>query len=220
MAAAFLAGALLTGSLIVAIGPQNLHVLRTGIARRHVGATVALCIAADLLLIVLALGGTGHALRARPALALVLQGAGALLLAAMALQAARDALRPAARDGDRTLPAASLSASCGRTLAVTFANPAVWVETLLVVGAAGATWPAAERPGFAAGAVSASALWFTGLGFGARRAARWLARPAVHRALAAASAVAMATMAVVLAEASLRAAPAGELAARVLPLAG
>jgi L-lysine exporter family protein LysE/ArgO len=61
-------GALLAGGLIVAVGPQNLHVMRSGLARRHLGATVALCVAADALLIGLGLAGASAALGRRRAL--------------------------------------------------------------------------------------------------------------------------------------------------------
>jgi L-lysine exporter family protein LysE/ArgO len=71
----------------------------------------------------------------------------------------------------------------------------VWIETLLVVGAAALALPNGEREAFALGALAASSLWFSALGWGARLLAPWLARPAVLRALALASAAMMAGMA-------------------------
>jgi L-lysine exporter family protein LysE/ArgO len=72
----------------------------------------------------------------------------------------------------------------------------VWIETVLIVGAtAAARECAAERAAFGAGALLASTLWFSALGFGARRAARWLSRPAVLRGLSGVSSLLLAGMA-------------------------
>jgi L-lysine exporter family protein LysE/ArgO len=191
----FAAGALLCASLIAAIGPQNLHVLRVGLSRRHVTLTVVLCVAGDALLIALALGGSGLAPKAQSALQPLLLGAGGAVLLVMAAQSLREALQPAAAQATAGKAAAGWRDTAGRTVAVTFANPAVWIETLLVVGAAALALPNGEREAFALGALAASSLWFSALGWGARLLAPWLARPAVLRALALASAAMMAGMA-------------------------
>lgn len=192
----FFAGAALTGGLIIAVGPQNLHVLRTGLSRRHLGATVALCVAADALLIGSGLAGVSAALLASPAGADAARWVAVPLLGWLAWRAAREATGGTvdAATGPTT-SARTLPAALGQASAVTFGNPAVWVETLLIVGAAGAALPAAERAAFGAGALAASCTWFCGLGYGARVAARWLARPALQRALAACSALLLAAMA-------------------------
>jgi L-lysine exporter family protein LysE/ArgO len=188
---ALVAGALLTAGLIVAIGPQNLHVLRTGLARRHVGATVLLCIAADALFVGVALGGTGAALAAAPRLQGLLQAAAVPLLLWMAWRAARDACAPART----TPPLTGRGGVLAQTALVSFGNPAVWIETLLVFGSAAAAREGPERLAFGAGALLASALWFAALGYGARLAWRWLARPAVLRGLSGTSALLLAAMA-------------------------
>jgi L-lysine exporter family protein LysE/ArgO len=184
--AALAAGALLSGGLIVAIGPQNLHVLRTGLARRHVGATVALCVAADALFIGAALAGAGAALAAAPRAQALLQWAAVPLLLWMAWRAARQA---AAAAGDAAHVPAGVGPALGRTALVSFANPAVWIETLLVFGSAAMAQAEAERGAFAAGALLASAAWFAALGWGAHLLRAWLLRPAVQRMLGIASAL-------------------------------
>jgi L-lysine exporter family protein LysE/ArgO len=196
----YFTGALLAGGLIVAVGPQNLHVMRSGLARRHLGATVALCVAADALLIGLGLAGASAALLASPTWAEGVRWVGVPALAWLAWRAAREAMLGAAAPleaGPAATPVrpATLPVALGEASAVTFGNPVVWIETLLIVGAAGATLPGPERAAFGVGALSASAAWFCGLGYGARAAARWLAHPAVYRVLAACSALALAGMA-------------------------
>lgn len=190
----FVSGALLSAGLIVAIGPQNLHVLRTGLGGRHLLLTVLLCVGADALLLGLALAGAGGAPADDALGSPLVAGVAALLLAGMAWQALREAWRTQALPAAAAGPA-GWRTSAARTLAVSIGNPAVWIELLLVIGAAARAWPDAERAGFAAGVLAASALWFTALAFGARLAARWLARPAMLRALAAASALMLGGMA-------------------------
>lgn len=189
------AGAWLTGSLIIAIGPQNLHVLRTGLVGRHVVLTVALCVAADALLLALALAGGLTALLRQPLVLGVMGAAGVLALATMAWRSLREAWRGGDIGSTDAAPAAGWRVALLRTLVVSLGNPAVWIETLFVVGATALALPASERPGFASGALAASALWFVALGFGARRLAPWLARPATLRLLAAISGLMLAGMA-------------------------
>lgn len=194
-AAAFLQGLALSLATIAALGPQNLHVLRTGLARRHVGATVALCVAADALLVGGALAGAADALGRIDGLAPSLAGLAALVLACFAWRALGDARRPPPLPGAAgAARGAALHRSLAETAAVTFGNPAVWIETLLLVGATGAALPAELRPAFGAGALAGSALWFCALAYGARLASAWLARPAAWRGLSLASAVVMGAM--------------------------
>lgn len=195
-AEALAAGALLTAGLIVAVGPQNLHVLHTGLARRHVGVTVLLCVGADLLFVGAALAGAGAALAAAPQLQLLLRAVAVPLLLWMAWRAAREAARPAP---GAPAVAPTAGAALARTALVTFGNPAVWIETLLVFGSAAAAQGEAQRGAFAAGALLVSAVWFSGLGWGARLLRGWLLRPRVQRALGAASAALLAAAALRLA---------------------
>ncbi|MCW5667503.1 MAG: LysE family transporter [Piscinibacter sp.] len=194
-AATFLQGLALSLATIAALGPQNLHVLRTGLARRHVGATVALCIAGDALLVGGALAGAADALGRIDALAPSLAGIAALVLAGFAWRAFGDARRPPVLTGaPGPARGPALRRSLAETAAVTFGNPAVWIDTLLLVGATGAALPAELRPAFGAGALAGSGLWFCGLAYGARLASAWLARPAAWRVISLASAAVMAAL--------------------------
>jgi L-lysine exporter family protein LysE/ArgO len=186
---AFASGALLTGGLIVAIGPQNLHVLRIALARHHVAAVVALCVVADTLLIVAAVAGATEALQASPGWLWALQWAAVPLLLWMAAGSARAAVSSGPMDWGAEHARPSLRAQLGRTAALTFGNPAVWIETVLIVGAAAsAQADDTLRWSFAAGACLASACWFGALGYGAGAMARWLRRADVLRSLSALSA--------------------------------
>lgn len=187
-------------SLIVAIGAQNAFVLRQGLRGEHVLAVVAVCALSDLVLIVAGVAGAGAALRAWPAALVVVRLAGALFLAGYAVLAARRALRPAADAALRTETggtSTSLAAALATCLALTWLNPHVYLDTVVLLGSIASTH-GEERWWFAAGAAAGSAIWFAALGFGARLLRPLFARPVAWRVLDAVIAVVMAALAVTL----------------------
>ena len=179
---AFLSGFALSVGLIVAIGAQNAFVLRQGLKREHVGAVVLFCALADAALICAGVAGLGALVAAMPRLTTVVALAGALFLAGYGVMAFRRAARPEAMDlsGRTALPLGRVIASVA---GFTFLNPHVYLDTVLLVGAAGAAQPAPVRPLFVAGAIAASFLWFAALGYGARLLAPVFARSAAWRVL-------------------------------------
>ncbi|MGW5854569.1 MULTISPECIES: L-lysine exporter [Micrococcus] len=186
---------LLTGlALIVAIGAQNAFVLRQGVRREHVGAVVLVCMASDAVLILAGTAGVGALVQAVPWLLEVLRWGGALYLLWFAVSSLRAALRPqglVAEQAPRT--AGSVVAA---TLALTWLNPHVYLDTVVLLGSLANQHGPDARWVFAAGAVAASVLWFTALGYGARLLARVLADPKAWRVVDVVIAVVMAVLAV------------------------
>ncbi|MCO7218199.1 LysE family transporter [Klenkia sp. PcliD-1-E] len=195
MGTAVLAGLGLGLSLIVAIGAQNAFVLRQGLRREHVAAVVAVCTASDVVLILAGVAGTGAVLTRVPWLVDVVRVAGALFLGGYAVLAARRALRPAVLATDAGGSRAALGAVVGTALALTWLNPHVYLDTVLLLGTVAGTH-GEDRWWFAAGACAASLLWFTGLGSGARALRPVFARPTAWRVLDGVIAAVMATLAV------------------------
>ena len=187
MSSAFLAalatGFALGGSLIIAIGAQNAFVLRQGLAREHVGAVALFCAASDALLMTAGVLGLGRAIAATPLLAQAMAGFGAAFLAAYGARALWRAWRPGALHAGAGPALRSRGAVLAQAAAFTFLNPHVYLDTVLLVGTLGAQQPAPLRPVFLAGACAASAVWFFGLAYGARRLAPLFARPGAWRAL-------------------------------------
>ncbi|WP_447913368.1 L-lysine exporter [Microbacterium phyllosphaerae] len=201
-------------SLIVAIGAQNVFVLRQGIRREHVLPVVIICALSDALLIAAGVAGLGFVISAAPWLVVVARWAGALFLLGYGIIAARRAWRggeelrvdsedagsvsPSSRSGPtttRTATRTSLMPVIATVLALTWLNPHVYLDTVLMLGSIAATH-GEERWLFAAGAMAASILWFTALGFGARYVGRWLRTERSWRVLDALIAVVMITLAV------------------------
>jgi L-lysine exporter family protein LysE/ArgO len=175
-------GFLLGGSLIIAIGAQNAFVLRQGLQRRHVFAVATVCAVSDAILIAAGVAGLGALVRANPKVLTAIALIGAAFLLAYGAVAARRAFRPGA-----LLPAEaadqSLAAALSACLALTFLNPHVYLDTVVLIGGLSArhAWPASVA--FGAGAALSSAVWFYGLAYGARLMAPLFARPVAWRVL-------------------------------------
>ena len=129
-----LAGLGLGFSLIIAIGAQNLFVLRQGIRREHVFAVAAICALSDLALIIVGVSGIGAVLTAVPWLVEVVRWAGAAFLVVYGCLAARRAIRPSgevlvagdgvADDAEATDAGAGTPAASGHSTVATGAAPA------------------------------------------------------------------------------------------------
>jgi L-lysine exporter family protein LysE/ArgO len=184
-------------SLIVAIGAQNAFVLRQGIRREHVPAIVAICTASDAVLIVCGVAGIGAAIQAWPAGLTAIAWIGGIFLLCYGAFAARRAVRPSSLTLDRAAPADRPRATVLTCLALTWLNPHVYLDTLLLLGSV-ANGYGDRRWLFGVGAAVGSALWFSGLGFGARLLRGVFARPAAWRVLDALIAATMATLGVIM----------------------
>ncbi len=191
-----LAGFLTGLSLIVAIGAQNAYVLRLGLARNHVGVAVAICAGADALLIAIGVGGLGTIVQAHGDVLTAIALIGGTYLLWFAFRSFRSALHPEVLLPSQQEPQA-VAAVAVAVLGLTFLNPHVYLDTILLVGTIGASF-GADRWWFALGAAIASLVWFSGLGFGARLLSPLMARPVTWRVLDAAIGVVMLTIAIVL----------------------
>ena len=169
--------------LIVAIGAQNAFVLRQGLRREHVGSVVAFCAVADAVLITAGVFGMAQALGDRPMLARGLALGGAVFLAVYGWRALQRARQISALDVTASGQTLSRGAALAQAAAFTLLNPHVYLDTVLLVGSIGAQQPAPLQGWFAAGASTASLLWFGALGFGARWLAPWFARPRAWQVL-------------------------------------
>ena len=177
MGEAAIAGFLTGLSLILAIGAQNAFVLRQGLRREHVAAVVAVCALSDAVLIAAGVTGFGLLATRLPGLGEVMRWAGvAFLLVYGALR-----FRAALQGGEALRPAEGAAAPLGRVLAtcllLTWANPHVYLDTVVLLGSIAAQYDP-QRAAFGLGAMLASGVFFSALGFGARLMAPVFARPA------------------------------------------
>ncbi|GGB18472.1 LysE/ArgO family amino acid transporter [Allosediminivita pacifica] len=176
---AVLAGFALGFSLILAIGAQNAFVLRQGLRRAHVGSVVLVCALSDAALIAAGVAGFGALAQAVPGLEWAMRIFGAAFLAwygARTLWAAWKGGQ-VMEAGEAAQSRRSAVLTC---LALTWLNPHVYLDTVVLLGSVSSRYPALP---FALGAMAASGVFFTALGYGARGLAPLFARPAAWRAL-------------------------------------
>ena len=176
---AYIAGFALGFSLILAIGAQNAFVLRQGLRNAHVFAVCLTCALSDAVLIAAGVAGFGALARALPWLEPVMRYGGAAFLAVYGLRAFVAAWRggEALRAGP---DAGSLRAALLTCLALTWLNPHVYLDTVVLLGTISAQYRAVH---FALGAMVASFVFFFALGYGARLLAPLFARPVAWRVL-------------------------------------
>ena len=171
----FTAGMVLSMSLIMAIGPQNAHVLRTGLQRQHLWLTVLTCALADVVLIGIGVLGLAQLGGLPDKLLGALVGAGALFLAVYGWQAFQRFLRPKALvlddEGRVSAEPVSPRKAVLAALAFSFLNPHAWLDTAVLIGTASLAYGQGSTT-FGLGAATGSLVWFVSLG----AAAFWLGR--------------------------------------------
>ena len=195
MPTTYLAGFLTGLSLIVAIGAQNAFVLRQGILRRHVVPVVAIAMLADAALIALGTAGAGAVVKAHPDVLAVLRWVGAAYLLWFGLRTLWEARHP---QGLQAAASASGRNVILTALALTFLNPHVYLDTVVMLGIISTSF-GETRWLFAAGAVTASTLWFPALAWVGARLAPWLARSRVWQVIGVVIGVVMIALAAALA---------------------
>jgi len=193
---AFLPGFLTGLSLIIAIGAQNAFVIRQGLTKRYVFTVVAICSIIDASLIALGIGGLGAAIAGLPWLLEVIRWFGVAYLTWFGIKSLISATK------NQTLDAAGVeSKSAGKVittvLAMSLLNPHVYLDTVIFVGGVGNTF-GDNRWFFAYGAMLASLVWFTGIGYGAKAASRFMSKRVFWKVLDGIIAAIMFTLAVTL----------------------
>ncbi|MGN7977856.1 LysE/ArgO family amino acid transporter [Microbacterium sp. 22195] len=210
-----LSGLGLMFSLIIAVGAQNVFVLRQGLRREHVLPVVLICAASDALLVLAGTAGLGYLIGQLPWLLVAARWLGGISLVVYGIYAARrawgsngeslvadaspatDAEGGPGAGGTATATRSRLATVVIATLAFTYLNPNVYLDTVLLIGSIAATH-GDQRWLFASGAILASITWFFALGFGARHLGRWLRTPRAWRILDTGIAVLLVVMGVLL----------------------
>ena len=198
---AFLPGFFAGLGLIVAIGAQNAFVIRQGLKRQHVLAVVAICALADAALIALGIAGLGAIIQGVPWLLEGVRWFGVAYLTWFGIKSVRSAFKNQTMDTSGN-EAGSLKKAVLAVLGFTFLNPHVYLDTVILLGSISNQF-AEDRWIFGFGAMTASVVWFSTIGFGARAASRFMSKPIFWRVLDSLIAVVMFSIAFYLAFAKL-----------------
>lgn len=174
-------------SLIMAIGPQNAHVIRMGLLRQHLWLTVAICAVTDAMLITIGVAGLARLNDHSGELLRGMTSAGAVVLFLYGAHAMRRFVKPVTRtraDGAKPPAArATRREAAGLALALSWLNPHAWLDTAVLIGAASLAYAQPDNAVFGLGAAAGSLLWFTSLGAALWCVGRRLDSPLVWRVL-------------------------------------
>ena len=172
----------LTGlSLIIAIGAQNAFVIRQGLTKKFVLLTVLICAFSDALLIALGASGLGALIKSNKNILEFVRWFGVIYLLWFAFKSAKSAFKQTSLNsaGDASADKKNVILT---VLALTFLNPHVYLDTVILLGSISNQFDS-DRWFFAFGAMIASFTWFSAIGFGARSASRFMARPIFWKVL-------------------------------------
>lgn len=164
----YLKGFIVTFSLIVAIGAQNAYVLKLGLLRQYVLLAVSLCIIFDFVLISAGVLGLGFFIKGNQLLINSIAIIGIVFLVFYSLLSFKAAFKNESMQIDDQIKTNPLKKVITMLLVFTFLNPHTYLDTVLLIGGIGANISDDLKLYFLLGAISASTVWFTLLGFGAR----------------------------------------------------
>ena len=167
MLLAFISGFLISISLILALGPQNVFVLRQGLLRSHVFASCLVCSISDALLIAAGVLGVGLFITQIEGLAVWMSMGAAIFLIFYGCLRIKSALNPKGLEVDDS-ESKDLWPTMLAGLAFTYLNPHVYVDTLLLIGGASSSYTGDDKLMFGIGAATASFVFFFSLGYGAK----------------------------------------------------
>ncbi|RLL49112.1 amino acid transporter [Acinetobacter cumulans] len=162
----YIQGLLVGLSLIVAIGAQNAFVLKQGLRQEHVFWVCLSCALSDSILIVLGVIGFATVLQHYPEIVQLAKWGGALFLLWYGYMHAKQARRGQSAIELNNASVQGLKHLIFISLSLTWLNPHVYLDTVILLGSISAQFEAVAY--FAAGAITASWLFFFALGYGAR----------------------------------------------------
>ena len=172
---AIIPGLLAGLSLIIAIGAQNAFVIRQGLTKKFVLLTVLICAISDALLIALGASGLGALIKSNKNILEFVRWFGVAYLLWFAFKSAKSALKKEVLNsaGEASADRKSVILT---VLALTFLNPHVYLDTVILLGSISHQF-GSDKWFFVLGAMLASFIWFTAIGFGAKSASKFMSRP-------------------------------------------
>ena len=180
---AFLTGFILGFSLILAIGAQNSFVLRQGLIGRHVFIVALFCALSDALLIIIGVAGISIFLNYIDLVSDWLFGISAIWLAGYGLLRLRDAVTGKSALIAENSSANGLASTLSFLAVVTFANPHVYLDTVVLIGSVSQQFSGDTKLAYVLGASIASFVFFFSLSYGAKLLAPIMKRPSAWRIL-------------------------------------
>jgi L-lysine exporter family protein LysE/ArgO len=184
-------------SLILAIGAQNAFVIRQGLTKKYVLLTVLICAFSDAILIALGASGLGALIKSNKNILEFVRWFGVIYLLWFAFKSAKSVFNKEVLNsaGEASADRKSVILT---VLALTFLNPHVYLDTVILLGSISNQF-GTDKWFFVIGAMLASFIWFTAIGFGAKSASRFMSQPIFWKILDSIIALVMVSIAAFLA---------------------
>ena len=194
---AIIPGLLAGFSLIIAIGAQNAFVIRQGLTKKFVLLTVLICAFSDAILIALGASGLGALIKSNKNILEFVRWFGVIYLLWFAFKSAKSVFKKEVLNSAGEASANRKSVIL-TVLALTFLNPHVYLDTVILLGSISNQF-GTDKWFFVIGAMLASFIWFTAIGFGAKSASRFMSQPIFWKILDSIIALVMVSIAAFLA---------------------
>lgn len=194
---AIIPGLLAGFSLIIAIGAQNAFVIRQGLTKKYVLLTVLICAFSDAILIALGASGLGALIKSNRNILEFVRWFGVIYLLWFAFKSAKSVFKKEVLNSAGEASANRKSVIL-TVLALTFLNPHVYLDTVILLGSISNQF-GTDKWFFVIGAMLASFIWFTAIGFGAKSASRFMSQPIFWKILDSIIALVMVSIAAFLA---------------------
>lgn len=179
----FIQGLIVCFGLIVSIGAQNAFLLKQGILKQHVFAVALLCFLGDVLLMTIGVLGLGELISQSPWVSFLVAILGVVFLFTYGSQSFISMFKQSGALKESDSSATSIKRTLMITFAITFLNPHVYIDTVVILGAIGGKLALVEKWMFLAGALTCSLIWFFGVGYGAGFLAPYFAKRRVWQIL-------------------------------------
>ena len=171
----FIQGFIIGSSLIIAIGPQNLFVINQGLKKNFVFIVVLICSLSDSLLIVCGIYLSNNILSLNTSLITIMKLIGGIWLILYGISKIKNSRQNEINSNG--FNESSFSKVIVTTLAITYANPHVYLDTVILLGSISINFD--SKLYFGLGAIFASFIFFFSLGYFSNFLSRYIKSPKV-----------------------------------------
>lgn len=171
----FIQGFIIGSSLIIAIGPQNLYVINQGLKKNFVFIVVLICSLSDSLLIVCGIYLSNNILSLNTSIITIMKLIGGIWLILYGINKIKNSRQHEIKSSE--INEASFTKVVLTTLAITYANPHVYLDTVILLGSISINFD--SKLYFGLGAIFASFIFFFSLGYFSNFLSQYVKSPKV-----------------------------------------
>ena len=171
----FIQGFIIGSTLILAIGPQNLYVINQGLKKNFVFIVVLICSLSDSLLIVCGIYLSNNILSLNTSIITIMKLIGGIWLILYGINKIKNSRQHEIKSNE--FNEASFTKVVFTTLAITYANPHVYLDTVILLGSISINFD--SKLYFGLGAIFASFIFFFSLGYFSNFLSQYIKSPKV-----------------------------------------